>query len=115
MSTMKPIKELIAEPSRRVLVLDPSYPKNHDMRLRFVDSQFVKLMPSVTHFAEADDIEPKEESIYEEHGYRDRNEYFNYLSEEYDVDLDMVYTLADILGPDEEFDGLVTNLEDGDF
>lgn len=51
-------------------------------------------------------------SIYTENGYRNRNEYLQNLSAEHDVDLDTVYALADLLGPSEDFDGLVTSIED---
>ena len=58
-------------------------------------------------------------SIYQENGYDNRIDYLRDLSETYGIDLQTVFTLADILGPDEDFDGLVTSLEDlevtGDF
>lgn len=53
---------------------------------------------------------PKEADPYKAHGYEDRADYLESLAEEYPADL--VYTLADLLGPDEDFDGLVTGLED---
>ena len=49
------------------------------------------------------------ESIYKEKGYESRKEYLDELAEDYG---DIVYVLADILGPTEDFDGLVTELED---
>lgn len=51
-------------------------------------------------------------SVYTDNGYRNRNEYLQNLSAEYDVDLDTVCALADLLGPSEDFDGLVTTIED---
>lgn len=43
-------------------------------------------------------------------------EYLNELSEDYDVPIDVVEMLADMLGPSELYDGLVVALEDyGDF
>lgn len=51
-------------------------------------------------------------SIYTENGYRNRKHYLEELSEEYGVDVGIVLTLADVLGPDEDFDGLVTTLQD---
>ena len=48
-------------------------------------------------------------SIYEENGYADRKDYLRGLAEEYGT---KVYILADLLGPNEDFDGLVTGLED---
>ena len=51
-------------------------------------------------------------ALYVEHGYNSREEYLQSLSYEYDVDIDIVLTLADILGPEEDFDGLVSSMED---
>jgi len=34
------------------------------------------------------------------------------LSEDFDIPLNAILEIADILGPDEDFDGLVTELED---
>jgi len=53
-----------------------------------------------------------EESVYVKKGYSDRAEYLKSLCEEYDEE--MVYILADLLGEEEDFDGLVTGLEDGE-
>lgn len=49
---------------------------------------------------------------YLEYGAESRAEYLAMLADEYDVDLDMVQAIADVLGPNEDFDGLVTSLED---
>ena len=51
-------------------------------------------------------------SIYQENGYDNRRDYLRDLSETYGIDLQTVFALADILGPNEDFDGLVTALED---
>jgi hypothetical protein len=51
-------------------------------------------------------------SIYTDHGYKDRNDYLKSLAEDNGVDEEIVFTLADILGPDEDFDGLVIAIED---
>jgi len=51
-------------------------------------------------------------SIYEEHGCETRNDYIDELAEEYGVDSDIASVMADILGEDEDFDGLVCALED---
>jgi hypothetical protein len=51
-------------------------------------------------------------SIYTDKGYSDRKEYLKSLSEEYEVDLQTVITLADLLGPNEDFDGLVSEIQD---
>jgi hypothetical protein len=49
---------------------------------------------------------------YLEYGAESRYEYLQMLSDEYGVDIDTVHGLADVLGPVEDFDGLVTSLED---
>jgi hypothetical protein len=51
-------------------------------------------------------------SVYTENGYKDRHDYLVSLSEEMGVDMETVFTLASLLGPSEDFDGLVTTLED---
>jgi len=51
-------------------------------------------------------------NIYQQNGYENRQEYLDYLADEYG---DMVYEIADLLGETEDFDGLVTTLEDGIF
>lgn len=51
-------------------------------------------------------------NIYQEKGYRDRNHYLECLAEDTGIDLDSVYALADLLGPSEDFDGLVSALSD---
>lgn len=49
-------------------------------------------------------------SIYTENGYANRKEYLNELRDEYGSD--MVNTLISVLPASEDFDGLVTALED---
>jgi hypothetical protein len=51
-------------------------------------------------------------NIYIENGYADREEYLRSLADEYEVDMQIVSAAADALGPNEDFDGLVTTLED---
>ena len=53
-----------------------------------------------------------DENIYQENGYADRDDYLTCLSEDYDVLIEDVYSLADMLGENEDFDGLVSALED---
>lgn len=48
-------------------------------------------------------------SVYTDNGYKDRKDYLSSLKEDYG---DAVDILAALLGPDEDFDGLVTELED---
>ena len=49
-------------------------------------------------------------SVYEENGFKDRKAYLESLFEEYGRD--KVLALSSVLGPSEDFDGLVTMLED---
>ena len=51
-------------------------------------------------------------SIYTDNGYTDRADYLRGLAEDFGIDLDLVHAAAGILGPSEDFDGLVTTLED---
>jgi len=50
--------------------------------------------------------------VYVLNGYRDRKDYLESMAGEYGVSDEKVALLADILGPDEDFDGLVSSLED---
>lgn len=50
--------------------------------------------------------------IYTENGYRSRRHYLECLADDYAVDLEVVLTLASLYGPNEDFDGLVTDLQD---
>lgn len=52
------------------------------------------------------------QDIYKQKGYKDRTDYLNSLADEYGVSKAVVYGLADILGPSEDFDGLVSMIED---
>jgi len=51
-------------------------------------------------------------SIYTENGYDSRKHYLECLSEDYGVDKETVFALANMLGSNEDWDGLVTLLED---
>lgn len=51
-------------------------------------------------------------TLYEEHGCSNRKEYLESLAEDFGVDIDNVRAIADLYGPSEDFDGLVTELED---
>jgi hypothetical protein len=51
-------------------------------------------------------------NVYKENGYENRKEYLCSLSEEYGVDKSSVFTLAAILGESEDFDGLITSIQD---
>ena len=49
---------------------------------------------------------------YHAEGAIDRFGYLETLAQDHGVDFDTVLTMTDVLGPDEDFDGLVTSLED---
>lgn len=51
-------------------------------------------------------------NIYQENGYTDRKDYLNTLADDLGVDIETVYTVADLLGQTEDFDGLISMLED---
>jgi len=49
---------------------------------------------------------------YIEEGYTNRKSYLHGVAEQFGVDYSTVAILADILGESEDFDGLITSLED---
>ena len=49
------------------------------------------------------------QDVYQQNGFTSRQDYLNNLADEYG---DVVFDLADVLGETEDFDGLVTSLED---
>lgn len=51
-------------------------------------------------------------SIYIAEGYKSRRDYLSTLADEMGIDQTIVFSLASVLGPSEDFDGLVTELED---
>ncbi len=53
-------------------------------------------------------------SVYTDNGYENRRDYLQQLAEENDVPIEVVINLAQLLGPSEDFDGLVTAIEDYD-
>ena len=55
-----------------------------------------------------------DENIYQQNGYADRNDYMTCLAEDYEVSIEDVYSLAEMLGENEDFDGLVSALEDAE-
>ena len=52
-------------------------------------------------------------SVYTENGYNSRKEYLHSLADDYGIPYIYVGELACVLGPDEDFGGLVTAIEDG--
>ena len=53
-----------------------------------------------------------DKNIYQENGYTDRDDYLTCLSEDYGVSIEDVCSIAEMLGEHEDFDGLVSALED---
>lgn len=49
---------------------------------------------------------------YREEGAESRYEYLVNLAEYNGISLDMIFTMMDVLGPDEDFDGLLSMIED---
>lgn len=50
--------------------------------------------------------------VYKQHGYKNRTEYLRSMGIEYGVPFDTVCMFANLLGPNEDFDGLINTLED---
>ena len=53
-----------------------------------------------------------EKTIYQERGYESRKAYLIGLSEETEMPINIVIVLSALLGPSEDFDGLVVALQD---
>ena len=51
-------------------------------------------------------------SIYTDNGYESRRDYLENLADEFELPLKVVLSIAAMLGPSEDFDGLVSSLED---
>jgi hypothetical protein len=51
-------------------------------------------------------------NVYTENGYKNRRDYLSNLADDYGLDLSEVLAIADMLGANEDFDGLVSSLED---
>ena len=52
------------------------------------------------------------ENVYQRNGYKHRQDYLESLADDYEIDLETVLALAEVLGPSEDFDGLVSAIED---
>lgn len=59
-------------------------------------------------------MEDKKYNPYKENGFANRKEYLQDLAEQYNVPLGIVYQAAQLLGKNEDFDGLLTTLEDSE-
>lgn len=53
-----------------------------------------------------------DKSVYEQNGYKDRWDYLESVAGEYGTDMMTVVSIAEILGENEDFDGLICALED---
>lgn len=51
-------------------------------------------------------------NVYTKNGYKNRKDYLKSLAKEYGVDYATVYELAMLLGESEDFDGLISALDD---
>jgi hypothetical protein len=52
-------------------------------------------------------------TIYQENGYENRFAYLKGLAVNHGINLQVVLVYAEMLGPEEDFDALVTHIEDG--
>lgn len=55
-----------------------------------------------------------EQNIYQENGYKDRQDYLECMAGDYGVPLEVVISLSEVLGENEDWDGLVLALEDAE-
>lgn len=51
-------------------------------------------------------------NIYQQHGYTDRLDYLKGISDEHNVPLNVVVSVAELMGDGEDFDGLVSAVQD---
>ena len=51
-------------------------------------------------------------SIYTDEGYESRRDQLISLADDFGIDEDTVFSIAGMLGSGEDFDGLITSLED---
>lgn len=52
------------------------------------------------------------DNSYKRYGCNNRDEYLEMVADDYGITLDEVYAIADTLGPNEDFDGLLSVLDD---
>ena len=50
--------------------------------------------------------------VYKINGYKDREDYLSSLADDFGLPLETVKLVANVFGPSEDFDGLVSSLED---
>ena len=51
-------------------------------------------------------------SVYTEYGYESRRDYLESVADDFGIDKGTVFAIAGLLGASEDFDGLITSLED---
>jgi len=51
-------------------------------------------------------------NVYQENGYKNRKEYLEGLADDFGLDVETVFSIAGMLGASEDFDGLISALED---
>ena len=54
----------------------------------------------------------KKENVYQANGFKNRKEYLSNLADQYGVPEYVVFSIAEMLGEIEDFDGLIVELED---
>lgn len=52
------------------------------------------------------------QNIYAQNGYKDREDYLKSIADEYGTDIMIVSSMAEVLGENEDFDALISQLED---
>jgi len=52
------------------------------------------------------------DNVYTMNGYKNRRDYLENLASDMGIEKDIVFSIASLLGSGEDFDGLVTMLED---
>lgn len=53
-----------------------------------------------------------DKSIYEQNGFKDRRDYLKSVADDFGTDMMVVTGIAEILGENEDLDGLISTLED---
>jgi len=53
-----------------------------------------------------------ERNVYQEKGFKDREEYLESIGEDYDIPAGFIEAMSDVLGESEDFDGLLSSMED---
>jgi len=57
-------------------------------------------------------MKPNNEDVYAANGYKNRGDYLDSLADDRGIDRIAVDILADVLGETEDFDGLISALDD---